>query len=914
MNPQILSRAVAVGFALIGLASIWDWVRYRDQTRKYMAWALGLLGGIALLGLARNPAVQGPPALLLSLATTMGFMGSGYALVRLRGTLLPLSSRVNAVLTGGAAVSTVLMAATIFSSGSSPPVRTLQVASPLLYAFAWSACVGEPAVRFWQVSGTRPAVQRARLRALSLGYAGIVIALLLSVSSSFFPSTNHAAQSDLSTVLQLVALAVIPLLYASFAPPAWLRQAWRRHEGKAFREANRELMMFSGDARALAARALPWALRLVGADGGLIAGGDNEILALAALGEADARELLAGSQAEVTSHGHRHGPRAVLRFNLPLGNGAGALITVAGPLTPLFGADEIGALEEYASSLAVAIDRVRVMETLEENTRDLRVETRRNESLLDAISDMGEGVLVTENRLFVFANNAYLTMVGYTADELASMLTLAPLVPPHLRAELIERTQLRAAGQTVPSHYESQVVRKDGTIVDVEMGITTIPGTSPPQTMAIVRGIAERKESERQMALLSRTDSLTGVGNRHAWDDSLVNAIARARRDEEPLALAMVDLDRFKAFNDDWGHQRGDALLAEMGRSWKRSLREIDVLVRYGGDEFAILLPGCSMEAAREVLERIRLDVPERQTISIGLAVWDGREGSNGLVARADSALYAAKREGGDRVLSASPRDAAHDAKSWTAQLAAVVRDGGFESVYQPIVSLSTGSVLGYEALARPSGASADLSVEELFAAAQRLGYARDLDWLGRRAAVHGAHGLDDRYLLFVNVGLWSLLDPLHDVDQMLLLLQWAGRTPSTVVLEMSEREVVSDVGRLREVLASYRSEGFRFALDDVGEGHSTFEVLAAADAEFIKVGRSLTLLAAQPGAGSAIRALAAFATSTGAQVIAEGIEDEPMAEQMTALGVMLGQGFGLGRPARMASSPDPEDRVAAGG
>jgi EAL domain-containing protein (putative c-di-GMP-specific phosphodiesterase class I) len=219
------------------------------------------------------------------------------------------------------------------------------------------------------------------------------------------------------------------------------------------------------------------------------------------------------------------------------------------------------------------------------------------------------------------------------------------------------------------------------------------------------------------------------------------------------------------------------------------------------------------------------------------------------------------------------------------------------ESVYQPVVRLQTMSVVGYEALARPLGSPIDGSVEAIFAAAHRTGLARDLDWLCRRAAVHNAHGLPQGVPLFVNVGVSALLDPLHDVDQMLLVLRWARRRPQDVVLEITEREVVSDLRRFEEVIGAYRAQGFRFAIDDVGEGHSTLEVLASSNPEYIKVARSLTVSSDRVGPRSAIHAVVAFARSSGAAIIAEGIETQRQAELMAGMGVDLGQGYHLGRP-----------------
>jgi len=219
----------------------------------------------------------------------------------------------------------------------------------------------------------------------------------------------------------------------------------------------------------------------------------------------------------------------------------------------------------------------------------------------------------------------------------------------------------------------------------------------------------------------------------------------------------------------------------------------------------------------------------------------------------------------------------------------------------------------GYEALARMADGPVDTSVERLFTTAQRLGMYRDLDWVCRRAAVQDAQSLRPGSVLFINVGVSTLLDPLHDVDQMLLLLRWAGRPARRTVLEITEREAVRDLDRLGEVLQAYRGHGFRFALDDVGEGYSTFEVLATATPEFIKISSELTRWAHRLGPQAVIRSLVTFGEATSTQLIAEGIESQTDAERMRELGVTLGQGFALGRPAIAESWRKQASSAAAG-
>jgi diguanylate cyclase (GGDEF)-like protein len=139
-----------------------------------------------------------------------------------------------------------------------------------------------------------------------------------------------------------------------------------------------------------------------------------------------------------------------------------------------------------------------------------------------------------------------------------------------------------------------------------------------------------------EVGRLARTDALTGVANRRAWDDELPLELARSARSGQPLCVALLDLDHFKAYNDRHGHQAGDRLL------------KTDLLARYGGEEFAVLLPDCELDSAMEIAERLRT-APSECTCSIGVAAWDGREAATELVDRADRALYAAKEAGRDR-------------------------------------------------------------------------------------------------------------------------------------------------------------------------------------------------------------------------------------------------------------------------
>ena len=159
----------------------------------------------------------------------------------------------------------------------------------------------------------------------------------------------------------------------------------------------------------------------------------------------------------------------------------------------------------------------------------------------------------------------------------------------------------------------------------------------------------ELKQREQQLEDLSRIDPLTGVANRRAFEDELPRALSNAERTAEPVSLLMIDLDRFKAYNDGRGHIAGDAFLKEVTARWQHELRLSDMLARFGGEEFVVILPNCTLDGAFGLAERLRRVVPDEQSCSIGVATCATGDSSSDFTARADSALMTAKRHGRDR-------------------------------------------------------------------------------------------------------------------------------------------------------------------------------------------------------------------------------------------------------------------------
>jgi diguanylate cyclase (GGDEF)-like protein len=216
----------------------------------------------------------------------------------------------------------------------------------------------------------------------------------------------------------------------------------------------------------------------------------------------------------------------------------------------------------------------------------------------------------------------------------------------------------RATG-AVSIHFEP-VLRHEETVGVLVVGWNHVIEGLERQTISAIRMLAAETAMMMERATLlakleqsARTDDLTGLLNRRAWEEQLPREMARARRATHPLCVAMLDLDFFKAYNDERGHQAGDRLLKQSTAAWASELRASDILARYGGEEFTVALPGCSLSDATSIVERLRVAMPSGQTVSAGVACWNGRESAEELVGRADAALYEAKRTGRDRLVTA---------------------------------------------------------------------------------------------------------------------------------------------------------------------------------------------------------------------------------------------------------------------
>jgi diguanylate cyclase (GGDEF)-like protein len=246
-------------------------------------------------------------------------------------------------------------------------------------------------------------------------------------------------------------------------------------------------------------------------------------------------------------------------------------------------------------------------------------------------------------------------------DEEVGPASLVASFPPGFRAEgsYVRQDTLVFGGRTFLLRYAP--LPGNAVLTERTIPAPVVLGTGVAVSLllgALLWLLVQVGALYREVERLARTDGLTGVANRRAWDDELPRELARAARSGQQLCVALLDLDHFKAYNDRHGHQAGDRLLKAAAAAWQGRLRRTDLLTRYGGEEFAVLLPDCDLPNAMEIAERLRTAQPEI-TCSLGVAAWDGREAVTELVARADRALYAAKAAGRDRSYAAPGATAA---------------------------------------------------------------------------------------------------------------------------------------------------------------------------------------------------------------------------------------------------------------
>ena len=539
-----------------------------------------------------------------------------------------------------------------------------------------------------------------------------------------------------------------------------------------------------------------------------------------------------------------------------------------------------------------------------------------------AVESAPNGILILNQEARIVLLNAHVEQIfGYGREELLGRpfeLLVADKfrsVLPHPPENCLAHAQVNWMGRG----QELYGLRKDATEFPVEIGLNPIHTPTGTGLLVSVIDVTERKRVESELKRSAFHDGLTGLPNRTLFLDNLLRLNAAAKRHgHHPFALLFLDLDRFKVINDSLGHNAGDKLLIEMSQRLVECTREEDTVARLGGDEFALLLeqvrgPEDAVRVAERVLERLAdplvLDGNEVSiTGSIGIALsLTGEKNPEDLLRDADMAMYQAKtRRLGYQIFDAKMHARALDRMRLEIDMKRAIERQQIQLYYQPIMSLETGSLAGFEALARwhhdgrgaiPPARFIPLAEETglvtpLSRSVFRQACAQVRDWRTQ-------FSLSDDFFVSVNVSS-KQLSHRDLIDQLDRVLQETRLDPEYLRVEITESALAENTRVASYTLAQLRKRKIKLCLDDFGKGFSSLNYLHRFPIDVLKIDRSFVRRLSSGFSNDSgkkrpyeiIRTILALAQILGMQVVAEGVEVSDQAAILKELGCEFGQGF----------------------
>lgn len=436
--------------------------------------------------------------------------------------------------------------------------------------------------------------------------------------------------------------------------------------------------------------------------------------------------------------------------------------------------------------------------------------------------------------------------------------------------------------------------------------------------------VIERRQVEEQLLHNAFHDGLTNLANRALFMDHLKLALGRVQRHESyQFAVLFLDLDRFKVVNDTLGHTVGDSLLIEIARRLEAGVRPGDTVSRLGGDEFTVLLDGmCDCGEAKAVAERLQnqlaapFNLDEHEvfiTVSIGVAMGaTGYQRPEDILRDADTAMYRAKQLGKARyeMFDQAMHTRAMDRLGLERDLRRVIERKELFLQYQPIVSLGTGSLCGFEALVRWRHPERGIiPPADFIPIAEETGVIIQLGrWVLEEACRQMSRwqklSLQDEPLqISVNLSCKQFLQP-DLLEQIQEVLRETGLDPRSLKLEITETVVMENIEMATRTLEQLQSLGVELSIDDFGTGYSSLSYLQRFPVNTLKIDRSfVSRITESAGTAEIVRTIMHLGQNLGMNVIAEGVETEQQSAQLKALGCEFGQGYHFSRPMDMSAA-----------